>query len=205
MWKDIIGFEDTYRISDSGEVWSKDRLCVDSMGRKRFRKGQKINPDIAPNGYYRVTLAKNGKKIEADLRRGYAYFEVADGDVVNYEMNMTPTVMSADPRVSDNAGRVALMRGPVVYCAEGVDNKAFVARTGTLDDIILSPDMRFDVVYDDKLDAPVIVAHAFCHTPADTLYAPEPRPTEQADVRFIPYYAFANRGETDMLVWVLKK
>ena len=69
MWKDIIGFEDTYRISDSGEVWSKDRLCVDSMGRKRLRKGQKINPDIAPNGYYRVTLAKNGKKKQAYLHR----------------------------------------------------------------------------------------------------------------------------------------
>ena len=69
MWKDIIGFEDTYRISDSGEVWSKDRLCVDSMGRKRFRKGQKINPDIAPNGYYRVTLAKNGKKKQVYLHR----------------------------------------------------------------------------------------------------------------------------------------
>lgn len=158
-----------------------------------------------PSWCREYTLAKNGKTVTADLRRGYAYFEVADGDVVNYEMNMTPTVMSADPRVSDNAGRVALMRGPVVYCAEGVDNKAFVARTGTLDDIILSPDMRFDVVYDDKLDASVIIAHALCHTPADTLYAPEPRPTEQADVRFIPYYAFANRGETDMLVWVLKK
>lgn len=158
-----------------------------------------------PSWCREYTLAKNGKKIEADLRRGYAYFDVADGDVVDYEMKMTPTVMSADPRVSDNAGRVALMRGPVVYCAEGVDNKAFVARTGTLDDIILSPDMHFDVVYDDKLDAPAIVARALCHTPADTLYAPEPRPTEQADVRFIPYYAFANRGETDMLVWVLKK
>lgn len=69
MWKDIIGFEDIYKISDSGEVWSKDRLCIDSKGRKRFRSGQKINPDIAPNGYYRVTLARNGKKKQKYLHR----------------------------------------------------------------------------------------------------------------------------------------
>lgn len=69
MWKDIIGFEETYKISESGEVWSKDRMCVDSLGRKRFRKGQRIKPDIAPNGYYRVTLAKGGKKKQKYLHR----------------------------------------------------------------------------------------------------------------------------------------
>lgn len=69
MWKDIIGYEDTYRISDTGEVWSKDRVCVDSRGRKRFRKGIKLNPDIAPNGYYRITLAKNGKRKQKYLHR----------------------------------------------------------------------------------------------------------------------------------------
>lgn len=69
MWKDVEGFEDAYKISDNGEVWSKDRTCVDSLGRKRFRNGMKLNPDIAPNGYYRVTLAKNGKKTQKYLHR----------------------------------------------------------------------------------------------------------------------------------------
>lgn len=69
MWVDIKDYEDTYKISDSGEVWSKDRLCVDSKGRKRFRKGQKINPDVAPSGYYRITLAKSGKKKQVYLHR----------------------------------------------------------------------------------------------------------------------------------------
>lgn len=69
MWKDVKGFEDVYRISDSGEVWSKDRECTDSLGRKRVRKAQKITPGIASNGYYRVTLAKNGKKINKYLHR----------------------------------------------------------------------------------------------------------------------------------------
>lgn len=69
MWKDIKGYEDIYKISDNGEIWSKDRVCIDTMGRKRFRKGQKIIPDIAPSGYYRVTLAKYGCKKQKYLHR----------------------------------------------------------------------------------------------------------------------------------------
>ena len=69
MWKDITGFESAYEISDSGVVRSKDRMCVDSIGRKRFRKGQVLNPYIASNGYYVVTLAKDGEKVQKCLHR----------------------------------------------------------------------------------------------------------------------------------------
>lgn len=69
MWKDIVGFEGFYEISDSGLVRSRDRNSVDSLGRKRYRYGMILNPDVAPNGYYRVTLAKNGKKVQKYLHR----------------------------------------------------------------------------------------------------------------------------------------
>lgn len=61
MWKDVKGFENLYQISDAGEVRSKDRLGIDTKGRKRFWKGRVLNPDIAPNGYYRITLS-NGRR-----------------------------------------------------------------------------------------------------------------------------------------------
>lgn len=70
MWKDVKGFEDSSRISDTGEVWSKDRWGVDTKGRKRFWKGRKLNPDIAPNGYWRITFAKGRKnKVQRYLHR----------------------------------------------------------------------------------------------------------------------------------------
>lgn len=69
MWKDITDFENAYELSDAGIVRSKDRICIDSLGRKRFRKGQVLSPDIAPNGYYRITLAKNGVKMQKYLHR----------------------------------------------------------------------------------------------------------------------------------------
>ncbi|MCI6458253.1 MAG: NUMOD4 motif-containing HNH endonuclease [Clostridium sp.] len=69
MWKDIKGYEEIYKISDTGEIWSKDRWCIDKKGRKRFRKGMKLSPDIASNGYYRITFSKNGKKVQKYLHR----------------------------------------------------------------------------------------------------------------------------------------
>ena len=60
-WKDIKGYEDDYEISSDGIVRSKDRIRVDTLGRKRFFKGRVLNPDVAPSGYYRVTLARGRK------------------------------------------------------------------------------------------------------------------------------------------------
>lgn len=80
MWKEVCGFEGYYKISDFGEIWSEDRVCIDAVGRKRFRKGQKLNPDIAPNGYYRVTLAKNGKKTQRYLHRLLAQHFIPNPD-----------------------------------------------------------------------------------------------------------------------------
>lgn len=69
VWKDINGYENIYEISSSGLVRSKDRICVDSIGRKRFRKGMILSPDVAQNGYYRVTLAWKGKKKQVYVHR----------------------------------------------------------------------------------------------------------------------------------------
>lgn len=69
MYKDVIGYEDEYEISNTGIIRSKDRLCIDSLGRKRFRKGIELRPDIAQNGYYRVTLCKGGRKKQQYLHR----------------------------------------------------------------------------------------------------------------------------------------
>lgn len=62
MFKNVFGYESYYEISSDGIVKSKKRTQTDSLGRTRTWKGQVLNPDIAPNGYYRVTLAVEGKK-----------------------------------------------------------------------------------------------------------------------------------------------
>ena len=88
----------------------------------------------------------------------------------------------ADPRVAEDAGRVAIMRGPVVYCAEEVDNPGI-------------PTEYFHADLALQKDAPLATAFE-----ADLLGGVQ---TVQAGgVRMIPYYAWDNRAGGGMAVWL---
>ena len=80
MWKDVPGFEDLYEISDTGIVRSKDRTRTDTLGRVRSWKGRVLNPDIAPNGYYRVSLADGPRKSQKYLHRLLAELFIPNPD-----------------------------------------------------------------------------------------------------------------------------
>lgn len=69
MWMDVKGWEDYYQISEDGKIRSKDRTITDKIGRTRSWKGQILNPDIAPNGYYRVSFSINRKRQQRYLHR----------------------------------------------------------------------------------------------------------------------------------------
>lgn len=134
------------------------------------------------------------------IKDGYAYFSVGSRFVLEADFTVTPVFVASDPRVRANAGRVTLMRGPVVYCIEGVDNgkrlngvsvdpsSAASARVGTTDFCGL-PDITL-TAYRDRSE------NAELYFPAGEI---EKMPFT---ARFIPYFAFANRGESDMQVWV---
>ncbi len=141
---------------------------------------------------------------EPTVEKGYAYIDVDSDDfTLVYEMDMTPKWYEASARVWADAGRVALTRGPVVYCMEGADNGC---ELWSLYADIFSPVAEYR---DELLDALCLEAkgykkaecccgHASLYHPTDGNYLP-------AKLKFVPYYAFANRGETDMTVWVGKQ
>lgn len=149
---------------------------------------------------YRLT--KNGMTVEPDVKEGYAYVTVTCGDCILYNMEMKPFLVSANPLVADDAGRAALCFGPFVYCAEAVDNPEFHDGSRILKDIALSRNSRMTVQHDPALGLPVIDAEATCHKPSTELYSADGYETETKIVRFIPYHAFGNRGESDNIVWI---
>ena len=69
MFKDVKGYEKYYEISSEGIVRSKDRTQTDPRGRTRTWKGKVLKPDIAQNGYYRVTFSIHKKKKQFYLHR----------------------------------------------------------------------------------------------------------------------------------------
>lgn len=126
------------------------------------------------------------------LKNGYAFFE---SKAVALEFAMPVTLYEADTRVQNNAGRVAVMRGPVLYCLEGVDN-------GTrLRSLRLDPEAEFTLEDSERFGLPVLNTLGEKRKQTEGLYQPYRGEYEKTPLRFIPYFGFANRGVSEMLVW----
>ena len=150
-------------------------------------------------------ITKNGKRAEAELSGGYARLRAENGDSIVYSMEIKPTVNYSNPKVSSTAGRVALSMGPMIYCVEAVDNKEIFELACNLDFISVVKGAKLDVGYDATLKLPVIFTKAAFAVPHNELYTNKAPEIREGIIKFIPYMAFANRGESDMQVWVLEK
>lgn len=146
----------------------------------------------------------NGQAIAPAIHKGYAHIEREwqPGDVVTLTLPMPVERMQAHPSVRQNAGRIALQRGPVVYCLEQVDNGADLAQ------VVIPRDSQLTARYEpDTLGgATVISGEASRITPAEWsggLYQPAAPPDAQAfTFRAVPYCLWANREPGEMRVWV---
>ena len=137
------------------------------------------------------------------MENGYAVTEAAE---VILTLDMPVTVMAACTRVHADAGRVAVMRGPVVYCMEGVDNNKEIFDLRLAADAVFEEEDAGVCFAENAPCVPVLKTTVTRRIVPAGLYcaAAEVR-TEEVPARFIPYFAFANRGATEMLVWVPEK
>ena len=133
----------------------------------------------------------------------------SSGDVVKVEFGMTPQVIEANPRVVDDYGRAAVQRGPLVFCLEQLDQPDGVNLFDVQLDGRQKTSPKFTAEFQsDMLGGVMTLKHAGAMNEKSSasrrLYdrlgseAPEMRPVE---LRFIPYYAWANRAATPMQVW----
>lgn len=145
----------------------------------------------------------NGKPVEPEIREGYAYFEVGTVFRLELDFHPEPVFVAANPRVRADAGRVALTYGPLVMCIEGVDNDARLNQIS----VDIKDISRASLTLDDTPCAmPVITLPAYRDNDHDGLYfAADESGSHAISLKFIPYFAFANRGESDMLVWVRRR
>ena len=134
---------------------------------------------------------------EGETENGYAVFNVKNGDTVELNFQMTPQLIEANPLVTFDCGKVALMRGPMVYCLEEIDNGK------NLRDIRIDKNTLFTEYMDTSLNALCLEANAYRRKQSDKLYSKISNERISIKAKFIPYYAFANRGESEMTVWLL--
>ena len=149
--------------------------------------------DNAKTGY---TVTLNGERIQAiDLEAGY--FTITrkwkKGDKVVVHFDMTPRLVKAHPEVKADAGRIAVQKGPVVYCAEWPDNPAGVHN------VLVGTNPPLTVVPSDELggiDKVTLPAQALSRDAAGRLAV------QDVTLTLIPYYAWCHRGSGDMAVWL---
>lgn len=152
------------------------------------------------------TLTVNGEACAAELADGYAALrrEWRDGDRVELKLDMPVRLVRANPRVREDAGKVAVMRGPLVYCLEEADNGGDLHLVRL--DGVRPEDFRADW-RPDKLGGIVeLTGPGVRETDAGwdgALYAADiPVETRPARLTWIPYYSWANREPGEMRVWV---
>lgn len=153
------------------------------------------------------SIKLNGTKAEYTMQNGYAVIQRTfnNGDEIELCLEMPVEVMEANPMVREDTGKVALMRGPIVYCIEESDNGKDIHL------ILADVDSDFEIKYEKDLFSGVTtitsdglkVKNNFGD---EVLYRPVSKTEyEKIKLKWIPYYTFANRGEGEMLVWVRKK
>lgn len=130
---------------------------------------------------------------------GYAYFDVKDGEKISLDFEMEPFFIEANPLISYNCGKIAVQKGPIVYCMESCDNGENIR------DIRLDINSSFTCSYDKNLKTNVLYVDAYRRKDSDMLYSPVKNDFYKVKATLIPYYCFANRGESEMQVWHLFK
>jgi DUF1680 family protein len=134
-----------------------------------------------------VALAVNGKPVPVALDKGYATIDRAwqAGDTVTLTLAMPVRRIRCHPEVQDNVGRLAVERGPLVYCAEAVDNDGHALN------LVLPADAAFTEGHVDVQGHDLVSLK----TSAKTLTG------AVANATLIPYFAWCHRGAGEMQVW----
>ncbi|MBX2963223.1 MAG: glycoside hydrolase family 127 protein [Cyclobacteriaceae bacterium] len=146
------------------------------------------------------TFWVNGKEISPEIINGYAVIRRAwkKGDVVEWDFPMVVREIKAHDGVKQNIDRIALQRGPLVYCVEGADND------GKAWDFIVPEKTSYKTEWMPALLGGVVTISFEAQalrggvSPAEVVHYPK-------TIRAIPYYAWNNRGANEMQVWLPQK
>jgi DUF1680 family protein len=154
-----------------------------------------------------ANLRVNSRSISINAQPGeYAVIDRkwSAGDIIELDLPMRVRLIQANPLVEEVRNQVAIMRGPLVYCLESVDLPEDVE----IAEVTIPRGIRLNPRHDSALLGGVTVlegrAEAFQSVDwSGELYRElKPQEPQEIDIKLIPYYAWGNRGECDMMVWM---
>lgn len=193
---------------ETGYPWNGDIRIRVAQGNLPFTMHLRIpgwvRGAVLPSDLYRYadgqelgyTVTVNGEPVAGELQKGYLLIDRKwkKGDVVEVNFDMKPRIVKANGKVEADRGRVAVERGPLVYCAEWPDNDFNVHNILLNQHPAFQVEERPDLLY--GIHEITTDAQALSYDAAGKLAVRDVKLT------LIPYYAWAHRGEGDMEVWL---
>ena len=153
-----------------------------------------------------MTASIGGEPVDVTESTANGYLTISRlwkaGDTIELELPMPPQRIYAHPSVREDVGRVALKRGPLVYCVEEIDNPG-----GRVQLLELPRDASIDVEERSDLFDGVVTLTAAAKRLEDTgwgesLYRNTPPVALESKLTALPYYLWSNRTKGSMQVWV---
>lgn len=158
-----------------------------------------------PDWCKKASVYVNNQKIQTVTTSGTYLTEQRNwkaGDQVKLVLDMPVKLIEANPLVEDTRNQVSVKRGPLVYCLEAVD----LQEGQKLSDVLIPSDIRLVPEKSTIQGAEVVSlkgnARLQQNTEWNKLYREISRETRDIEIRLIPYFAWANRDEADMAVWL---
>lgn len=149
----------------------------------------------------KFTILKNGQPTSFETEKGYAVLHPEDGDRFAVSFEMAARFIEANPRVTEDCGKAAVLRGPLVYCAEEADNGPLL--NDFLADLNQAPAAAQREEFGGIVGLTVKGVRTDLETwPEDALYRPAGSGRKPAELKLIPYFLWNNRGLGEMLVWM---
>ena len=164
-----------------------------------WAKNEEIPSDLYAfknNSDNKTIITINGKEIAYQIQNGYAVLNRTwkKNDIIQVNLPMEVRKVIANKNIKNDIGKVALQRGPIMYCAEWIDNN------GKASNIVMPVNTAFTTEYKPDLLNGIEIIKA--SVPAVLIDANgENLHTVNQPFVAIPYYAWANRGKGEMMIW----
>lgn len=197
--KTIVKIEQETQYPWNGEVLMRINPSAKARFTLKVRVPGWVRNQVLPSDLYsyldspknKFSISMNGKELNYSMDKGYAVitrlWKPGESMKISFPMNIRRVISHTN--VISNENLVALENGPIVYCAEGIDNN-------NLDSLVIKDDAVLNIERKSDLLGGVNVITGYIPTKDD-----------RGALRFnaIPYYAWANRGISTMKVWLPRK
>ena len=208
---------------DGNGRWAKQRALPRALGHRAGVQALRLTVEAAPDRAIAVklrvpgwlhadaaTLLVNGQPVSATLTAG-TYAEIKRtwraGDTIQFTMDFQPVLLEANPLVEETVNQVALKCGPLVYCVESNDLPAGVRLRDVALSLLAKP--AFTSHRETLVNAavrtltfPALALSREGWTSRELYREAAARAPRAITLKAVPYYAWGNRGDTDMSVWL---